>query len=334
MTKILTILFLTVSMAVSGQGIFEGFQILKIPRENIPLGAEWVNGIGVNGIGVPETNITINRSINSFEIDKIFKQSVDLSILSYFNLDGSYLANTTINYTNLTIYTVKDFSATNLNSGQLIIYECIKADSIYFKVNKAIDASLKLKLDEKVKDLKLQTNTNFNNGVTFSGNKLFLAFRVFELGKTKVTSKSTKIKDTKDGGGLREVKLMNYQITFNDYNLQKCVFPNTPLQYNETRWTNCEKTTPIDVVIYNFNRTNISGQPLVENTSMLNSTYKSLYFSQRQNNKLTTDFIEMTFMIKDPKPLFFFYMDPKSKVVIKRMETTMKMFKNPSAPGW
>lgn len=334
MTKLLTILFLTVSLNIAGQGIFDGFQILKIPRETIPLGAEWVDGVGVNGISVPETNIAVYRSISSFEIDNSFKKSIDLAILNYFNLDGSYLTNTTINYKNLTIYTVRDFSSTNLNSGQLIINECIKADSIYFKINKKIDSNIKIKLDKKVKDLKLQTNTNFNNGVTFSGNKLFLAFRVFELGKTKVTSISSKIKDTKDGSGLREVKLMNYQVTFNDYNLKKCVFPNTPLEYNASRWSNCERTTPIDVVIYNFNRTNISGQPFIKNTNILNSTYKSLYFSQRQSNKLITDFIQITFIIKDPNPLFFFFMDTKSKVLIKRMETTMIVFKNPKAPGW
>jgi len=334
MTKLLTVLFLAFTMTVNAQGIFEGFQILKIPRETIPLGAEWVNGVGVNGSGVPESNITINRSLNSIEIDKTFKEGLDLSILSYFGLDGSYFANSTINYSNLTIYTVSDFSKTNLNSGQLIIYECIKADSIYFKVNKTIDASLKLKLDEKIKDLKLQSNTNFKNGVTFSGGKLFLAFRVFELGKTKVVSKSSKIKDTRDDGVLREVKLMNYQITFNDNNLQKCVFPNKILQYDETRWSSCEKSTPIDVVIYNFNKTNISGKPHIEKTTIYNSTYKSLYFTQRQNNKLVTDYIEMTFMIKDPKLLFFFFINSKSKVVVKRMETTMKIFKNPKAPGW
>lgn len=334
MTKLLTVLFLVFTMAVNAQEIFEGFQILKIPRETIPLGAEWVNGVGVNGSGVPESNITVNRSINSIEIDKTFKEGLDLSILSYFGLDGSYVANTTINYSNLTIYTVSDFSKTNISSGQLIVYECIKADSIYFKVNKEIGASIKLKLDEKIKDLKLKSITDFKNGVTFSGGKLFLAFRIFELGKTKVTSKSSKIKDTKDGGGLREVKLMNYQITFNDYNLQKCVFPNKPLEYDETKWLTCEKSTPIDVVIYNFNKTNISGKPHIDKTTIFNSTYNSLYFTQRQNNKLVTDYIEMTFMIKDPKPLFFFYIDSKSKVVVKRMETTMKMFKNPKAPGW
>lgn len=333
MKSLLTLILTISSICSYGQGLLDGFQILKIPREKIPIGAEWINGVGVNGAGVSDENITINKSLNSIELDKDFKQGIDLAILSFFNLDATYLTNTTINYKNLTIYTVSDISKTNLNTGQLIIYECIKADSIYFKVNKGLDAGLKLKLDEKINELQLTGKTDFNKGVNFSGNKLFLAFRVFELGKTKVTSKTSKIKDTKDGGGLREVKLLNYQVTFNDNALNQCVIPNQ-IPIDKARFTNCSQSTPIDVVIYNFNKTNISGEPFIKKTDIYNNTYKSLYFSQRSNNVLTTDYIEITYVIKNSNPMLFFYMDDKSKVVVKRMETTLKMFKNPNAPGW
>jgi hypothetical protein len=333
MKKILTFLLFSSVIYAKGQGVLDGFQILKIPRETIPLGAEWINGVGVNGTGVPETNITTNRSLSSIELEKSLKQDVDLSILNYFNLGASYLPNTTISYKNLTIYTVSDISKTSINTGQLIVYECIKADSIFLKVNKELKADVKLKFDKKIKDLQINSKTDLNNGVTFSGNKLFLAFRVFELGKTTVTSKTSKIKDTKGGGGLREVKLLNYQIAFNDNALHQCVIPNQ-IPIDQSRFSNCSQTTPIDVIIYNFNKTNINGEPFVERTSIYNNTYKSVYFSQRSNNLLTTDVIEMTYMIKNSNPMLFFYMDGNSKVVVKRMETTLKMFKNPTAPGW
>jgi hypothetical protein len=88
-----TLVIISISMEV--QEIFEGFQILKIPRENIPLGAEWVIGIGINGNNFPETNISISRAINSYEIEKTVKQSIDISTLSFFNLDGTYLNRST-----------------------------------------------------------------------------------------------------------------------------------------------------------------------------------------------------------------------------------------------
>lgn len=307
---------------------------MNAPRENIPLGAEWINNVGVNGEGTSEDNIIINKSITSYDLDKTAKQKLDLSILSYFNLGANYQSTTSINYTNLTIYTVKDLSKTNLRSGQLILYEAIKADSISIKINKDIDAELKLKLDEKLKDLNIQSGNNFKDGITVSGEKLFLAYRVFELGKTKVKSKSVKIKDTSGGGGLREVKLMNYEVTLNYANLQKCAFPSQPFQYNEERFKSCEESTPIDVVIKNFNNTNINGMPLLKETGIQNNTYKSLIFTQRQNNKLITDYVEITLMIKDPNPPFFLYTDSKSKVLIKNLETPLKMLENPTAPGW
>ena len=226
MKKTLTILLLTFVIQVQGQGIFDGFKILNIPREDIPLGAEWINGVGPNGLGTSDDNITINRSIKSDEIDMSFKQSIDLSILSYFNLGADYFSTTSIDYTNLTIYTVKDFSKINLRNGQFVIYECIKADSIFLKVNKDINGALKLKLDEKLKDLKLTSSSNFKKGVTFSGKQLFLAYRVFELGKTKVSEKSKAIK----GAGMTdqqiiETKLQDYNLNFNYDNILNCVYP-------------------------------------------------------------------------------------------------------------
>jgi hypothetical protein len=333
MKKILTFFLAVSCYHLYGQGILDGFQILRIPREKIPIGAEWINGIGVNGTGVSDDNITINRSLNLVELDKDFKQGIDLAVLGYLNLDATFLASTTIHYKNLTIYTLSDISKTSLNTGQLMIYESIKADSIYFKVNKELDAGLKLKLNEKIKELQVNGKIDLNKGVNLSGSKLFLAFRVFELGKTKVISKTSKIKDPKDGSGLREVKLLNYQMTFNDNALKQCVIPNQ-IPIDKSRFINCSLSTPIDVVIYNFNRTNISGKPLIKETDVYNNSYKSLYFSQRSNSILVTDYIEITYVIENSNPMLFFYMDGQSKVVVKRMETILKMFKNPKAPGW
>jgi len=333
MFKLLTFFFLFTISFVNSQGILDGFKLLKLPRNTIPLGAEWINGIGVNGDGVSEANIIVNKSLTSLQIDKEFKQGLDLSILNYFNLDASYLNNTTIYYNNLTIYTVKDISKIDISTGQLVVYECIRADSITFKVNKTIDGKLNLKLDEKVKDLKITGKTNYNNGVKFSGEKLFLAYRVFELGKTKVVSKTAKIKDTQDGGGLREVNLLQYQIKFNDHNLYTCINP-SKIPIDPSIFAICSEKVPIEVIIYDFNNTVISGKPFTDKTSINNNTYKSWYFTKRKNNILVTDFIEIRYIIKNSSPMLFFYMDSKSKVIIKRMETNLKMFKNPEAPGW
>lgn len=59
MKKILMILLFAFAVQVQGQSIFNGFKILNAPRENIPLGAEWINNVGVNGEGTSEDNIII-----------------------------------------------------------------------------------------------------------------------------------------------------------------------------------------------------------------------------------------------------------------------------------
>lgn len=336
MKRILTIWFLAFLIQAQGQGLFEGFQILNIPRETIPLGAEWLNGVGVNGTGLAEDNITINKSINSIELDKTFKQSLDLSILSYFNLGADYLSSTTINYTNLTIYTIKDLSKTNIRTGQLIIYECIKADSIYFKINKSIDSELKLKFDEKLKDLKVMSVSNFKNGVTFSGDKLFIAYRVFEMGKTKVSENEKSIK----GPGMADVRLIetkieDYNINFNDNDFIKCIYPEYPKVINNDKFNECEKKYLIEVEVINFKSQNIQGITTTKRFSIMNSSKTSFTMSERINKDIITDYFEIYYKLQPTLLVGYLKLDENfSKIKLKRITTPLKIFKNPKAPGW
>ncbi len=340
MKKTLTILLLTfvIQVQAQGQGIFDGFKILNIPREDIPLGAEWINGVGANGLGTSEENITINRSIKSYEIDKSFKQSIDLSILSYFNLGADYSSNTSIDYTNLTIYTVKDFSKINLRNGQFVIYECIKADSIFLKVNKDINGTLKLKLDEKLKDLKLTSSSDFKKGVTFSGKQLFLAYRVFELGNTKVSEKSKAIK----GVGMTdqqiiETKLQDYNLSFNYYNLINCVYPEYPKVNisNHDNFDMCSKKYLIAVEVINFKSQKINGEPIVKRFNIMNSSKTSFEISDRINSNIVTDYFQIYFNLETSFRVGYLKLNEDySKLIIRRMTTPIKMLKKPQAPGW
>lgn len=333
-----TIILLTFVIQVQGQGFFDGFKILKIPRENIPLGVEWLNGVGANGLGTSEDNITINKSIKSYELDKSFKQSLDLSILSYFNLGAELLSNTSIDYTNLSIYTVKDFSKINLRNGQFVIYECIKADSIFLKINMDINGELKLKLDEKLKDLNLTAFSNFKKGVTFSGEKLFLAFRVFELGKTKVTEKGKALK----GPGMTEqriieTKLQDYNLSFNDKDLINCVYPEYPKVNisNHDNFYECSKKYLISVEVINFESQNMNGEPISKKFKIMNSSKTSFAISDRINANIVTDYFQIYFNLETSFLVGYLKLnEDDSKVIIRRMITPIKMLKNPQAPGW
>ena len=338
MKKTLTIILFTFVIQGQGQELFDGFKILKIPRENIPLGAEWLNGLGENGLGTSEDNITISKTIKLYEMDNSFKQSLNLSILSYFNLGADFLSNTAIDYTNLTIYKVKDFSNLNLRNGQCVIYECIKADSIFFKVNKDINGELKLKLDEKLKDLKLTSFSNFKKGLTFSGEKLFLAYRVLELGETKVTEKSKAIK----GPGMTDqriikIKLYDYNLSFNDNDFINCMYPEYPKVNisNHDNFNECSKKYLISVEVINFKSQNINGVPLSKRFNIMNSSKTSIAISDRINSNIVTDYFQIYFSLETSFKVGHLKLNEDySKVTITRMSTPIKMLKEPQAPGW
>src|SRR5690554_1684569 len=137
------------------QKILGGFTVLKLPRADINIGAEWNNGIGTNGNGVSSDNLIISQSINSYDLDKSFKQNLELSIFNFLNLGAGYSNSVTISFDKLNIYTVKDFSKTNVRSGQSILYEGIKADSIFIKINTNIDNEIKADITKKLKTVNI-----------------------------------------------------------------------------------------------------------------------------------------------------------------------------------
>jgi hypothetical protein len=334
----ISIVFILLAVYVHGQGLFDGFKTLKIPRENIPLGAEWINGVGVNGSGTSEDNISINKSVKSFEINKSFKQNLDLSILSYFNLGAEYLSYVTINYTNLSIYTVKDFSKINLRDGQFVIYECIKADSIFLKLDKDLNSELKLKLDEKLKNINFDISVDYKKGITFSGEKLCLAFRVFELGKTKVNEYKKAISRTvTTNAGIIETKLQDYNLSFNHRYLIECVYPEYPNVSikNHENFDECSKKYLIGVELINFNMQNIQGGPTSKRFNIMNSSKTSFGISNRINSSIVTDYFQIYFKLETSYLVGQLELDKNfSKIIIKRMTTPIKMLKEPNAPGW
>ncbi len=335
MKYLLLTLLISLSASAYGQKFLEGFKVLNLPRGYIPIGAEWNNGVGPNGDGVSEDNITAVKSINSLDIDKTTKLNLDLSILSFLNLGIDYLKYSTINYKNLKIYTVKDFSKTNIRSGQVIIYEAIKADSISLKLTKVLEGDIKLKFDEKLKELQITDTSKFKNAVTLNGDNLFLAYRIFELSKTKVTKKQKDIDNT-NGGTIKELNLMDYAFKFYPSKYENCIKSNL----DKNGWVNndfkelCNKNYPISLEIQNFKNTGIDGMPLSERKPIYNMAKQNIVFTNRANSKIVTDFIEVYFMRTPTNPVIFFFMERGSKISITRTETSLKMLKNPSAPGW
>jgi hypothetical protein len=330
-------LFLIVTGNVFGQNIIDGFKVMNLPRQDINLGAEWINGIGPNGNGATLDNITANKSISDYELDKDFKNRLNLALFNFLNLDAGFAQSTTINFKNLNIYTIKDFSKLSIRSNQSLLYEGIKADSIYIKIDKNLDASLGVKLNEKLKEVDANLNGNIQKGITIAGDKLFLAYRVFTLGRTNNKKYVKKIGTP--NGGFNEIEIKDYSIAINNSRIYDCLFNGKKIANvtNPTIIDDCLKNSLIYLQIKNFSDIGINGQPLMIAKEIHNALRTTFNFSKRANSSLLTDYIEVDYVLNvDPKYgiSIFMVVDSVSKITLTRTDTKLKMVKNPQAGGW
>ncbi|MDN3586972.1 hypothetical protein QWY86_09855 [Pedobacter aquatilis] len=228
------------------------------------------------------------------------------------------------------IYTVNDLSKTNIRSVQNILYEYISADSIMIIYDKSVKASLDFELKKRLIDYKTNTQTAQSQKITVSGNNLAFGYRVFELGKTKIIEKRGKIKDTKGGGGLKELKVLKYNFAFNDYELAQCIGKTVPI--NDEKLKACGLSAPVDLSIRNFSNTDATGKPLSKELKIRPDTFQELRFSYKSENKLISDNIKISYSY-NPKS-FFLYMSDNSKVEIRSTLTPLKILNSPTAAGW
>ena len=177
---------------------------------------------------------------------------------------------------------------------------------------------------------------NGSKKIVFSGRDLVFAYRIFSFGKTNKREKTVKIKDTKNGGGFREVKVFDYDIRFNDEALQRCLEQaGRKIPMDLSQFHICEKSTPIEIYVRNFNNTSIGGKPMSKNFETLANTSKEFYFTYKKDGKVVTDDITIDYVYREGENIFYLSMDDfLSKITIRTMETKMTMLNNPHAAGW
>ncbi|MFB9110042.1 hypothetical protein [Flavobacterium gyeonganense] len=182
---------------------FEGFKIMSLPRENVPIGALWNLSLGPIGTGVGPEFLQNSKSFSSFNqiTDKNFSDSINLGLQNYMTLNGRYSAN------NKSQFKVEDVSIVTLNStdvlknsiGQYIVYEAIKISKISVIIEKNKDLEIKASLLKLFKNLDITNETEVKNEkkLEMTGVDLYIAYRIVKVEKAK--SYKEKLKFTSEG---------------------------------------------------------------------------------------------------------------------------------------
>jgi hypothetical protein len=183
--------------------------------------------------------------------------------------------------------------------------------------------------------MKITSSTDLKKGVAFSGEELFLAYRIFKLGKTKTSKKEKKL----SGPGMFEssiveAKVQDYFFSFNHQKLLECMHPGNAPKNND-KLLECSKQYLVSLDVKNFKSQNFLGQALGDRFNIMNSSRTTFMFSNRVKNKIVSDNIEIFYYLTPTIIVGSLTLDKdNSKIKIIRATTKMKMLKNPKAAGW
>lgn len=178
---------------------FNGFKLMEVPRNKIPMGAIWSDA-GPLGNGVADSELEVSESYSDFNsnADKTFKEGLNLNILSYLKVNGGYVssANLNIDLKSIKIVRVASTDVLRKNIGSSILYEAIKAEKIIFTIDKNKSSELKADLALKFKDISIISETEYGNTkkIEASGVGLYIAYRVVNLQKQNTSTKRVKFK--------------------------------------------------------------------------------------------------------------------------------------------
>lgn len=321
------------------ESVFRGFKALTVPRESVPVGAEWINGVGPNGSGVGQENVSVTRSLSEATFDRVFKQGLDLGILNYFQLTQNADSVSHIKYNDLTIHTVTDVTKVNLVSGQAILYEYLKAGKISITTTKGLGATLKAKLNQWVEGLTVDVSASGGETVTMSGDNLILAFRVFQIGKSKSKKDYARVKLQKDSPYPRPVDVLDYQVSINPQNFVngiKSVGGTVNPGFSMEDWETCSKSYPFKVTLTNTAKIDMAGQVFRKTFELENGVVKRYSMTNRLSGGMVTDLVTVAFGYEFPRGGVMFLSEVlrESKVTVERITTPLAMMPSPRAPGW
>ncbi|MES2625267.1 MAG: hypothetical protein V4628_08305 [Pseudomonadota bacterium] len=229
-------------------GVPEGFTPLPLPREQIPIGARWIPGIGPDGEGVNFSNRTITKSVSKLTSDSDLGYGVQLSILRFLELSGNNRSSIKVEASNLTIESVGSLEETTISSNQSLLYEGLKAESITIVYDEALDATVRGSIEEKGIPITFDGGAVRANSIIIDGSNLFIGYRVVELVPGKV--KRNRKKMSREG----EVTIKPYDLKLDTWNAKMCLC-------KESRGVRIESTDQCNDTIHvvDYNRSSMGG---------------------------------------------------------------------------
>lgn len=167
------------------EGVFRDYVALTVPRENIPVGAEWIPGVGPNGEAASD-NVNVSFGMSGTSITTNLRRKIAFGLGSLLGLDGNTATERTITLEDIEIHRVKDIARLRLAAGQQVLFEGIKAKSISIKVDKSKGAQIEAAANAKGLPITASVDAGDSRRITIDGSDLFLAYQVISFENPRV----------------------------------------------------------------------------------------------------------------------------------------------------
>lgn len=200
--------------------VYAAYSAIDEPRENVPVGALWIQGYGPYGEGAEADNLITIRSLGGYAVNSDVQIALTLGLGSLLNLDPTYRKHVTAKFSDVSIVRVKHVSKLAGPPNEPRIYEALRAGTITITAEKAFGTDLGESARSQGLVVLRRGDSGQTKSITIDGKDLFIAFRVVTLepAHSKVEKSPIRLRDDKP-----ESVVHGYRISFNPAELGRCM---------------------------------------------------------------------------------------------------------------
>lgn len=188
-SALLALTALTGCMALTprlgGRAILGGYKLMDAPASDVPIGAEWRQGIGPVGPAATPDNIVTRRSFSSLTLSRSARRGLEVKLAEYLGLKPNSEAKLSATVSEISIASVKDSARLGLASGQAFLSDAMKASKISVTTSSGAEARLLSVLEARGLRVSAKAHADGAETLMLEGLDLFFAYRVVQLEKAR-----------------------------------------------------------------------------------------------------------------------------------------------------
>ncbi len=190
---------------------FEDYAILSVPREKIPIGAQWIQGIGPAESDNVNIDLTNKKSLSTLNLSQEFKNKLNLALFDFIGIDEGYQKKIKLDIQKMSVVRPKNINDLVFTPGKSYVFEGIMIENFSMNYDKNLGVDLEAKIETKLGSVDVNTDLSSNKIISVKAENIFLAYRVIKINEVINEKKESRTASTNDN--------MSYYWNFKNFRL-------------------------------------------------------------------------------------------------------------------